>query len=260
MSLSLESIRKENPWNGLAQKAPFVLRADAYHIDEYNRNRRTKPDHQIRTDIPPRPFVGSPANLRVVLLNTNPPWNEADVDDYAAYPEYAKEMRQNLTFENAEFPFYVINPAYENTAAYQWWQPRLAELIEACDERTDGCGRECVAQGLCAISFFPYYANEYAGEITELRCQKFAREMVRQFRDDDIPVVVTAHAAIWVKALPRLKDRFYTAATRQSGFITRKNLTKGAFDIIVDALTRRDSPAEAAEEPVEAEELEAIAA
>lgn len=265
MSLSLESIHKENPWNGLARRAPYVLRADAYHIDEYNRNRRTKLENNIHLDIPPNPFIGSPAHVRVLLLTKNPSWDEASVDDYEANPEYAQQMWKNLTFDNPEFPFYFINPAFEGTAGYQWWYPRLKELIEACDEKTEGKGRECVARGLLSVAFFPYHVNDYSGEITELRCQKFARELVRQFRDEDIPIVITSHAAIWTKALPKLAGRFYTAASRQSGYISRGNLPKGVFDVLVDALTRSDvaAPVVEEEEPVreaDAPVLEAVGA
>ena len=241
MSLSLESIHKENPWNGLARRAPYVLRADSYHVDEYNRNRRTKPENNIRLDIPPNPFIGSPANVRVLLLTKNPTWSDEFADDFADNPEYAQQMWQNLTFDNPEFPFYFINPAFEGTAGYQWWYPRLKELIDACDEKTEGKGRECIARGLLSVAFFPYHVNDFTGEITELRCQKFARELVRQFRDEDIPIVITSQAALWTKALPKLAGRFYTAAARQSGYLNRSNLTKGSFDVLVEALTRSDT-------------------
>jgi hypothetical protein len=250
MSLSLESIQKENPWNGLARRSPYVLRADAYHIDEYNRNRRTKPENNIHVDIPPTPFIGAPANVRVLLLIKNPVWSEEYADDFTDNAEFAQKMWQNLIFGNPEIPFYPIDPAFEETAAYQWWYPRLKELIEACDEKTGGRGRECVAHGLLAVSFFPYHVNDFSGEITELRCQKFTRELVRQYRDEDIPIVISGQPAMWTKALPKLVGRFYSAPSRQNGFLGRTSLPKGVFDVLVESLTRSDTEAPVREREV----------
>jgi hypothetical protein len=95
MSLSLESIHKENPWNGMVRRAPYVLRADAYQVDEYNRNRRTKMENNIHADLPPTPFIGSPSNVRVLLLTKNPAWGDEFTDDFTDNPEFAHQMWQN---------------------------------------------------------------------------------------------------------------------------------------------------------------------
>ena len=110
-------------------------------------------------------------------------------------------------------------------------------------KKPTGKGLECVSRGVLSVAFFPYHVNEFTGEITELRCQKFARELVRQFRDDDMPIVITSHAAMWTKALPKLTGRYYAASSRQSSYVSRGNLPKGAFDLVVEALTRTNSPA-----------------
>ena len=243
MPLSPAAIRNENPWNGLAKRAPYALRADAQRIEDYNQDRKIKPENRVHLELPPSPFVGSPTSIRVLLLTKNPAWHPEDVVDFTEKPEYARQMWQNLTFGNEEFPFYTLNPAFEDTFGYQWWDPRLKELIEACDEKTDGKGRECVARGLFSIAFFPYHANEFNGEITELRCQKFARELVRLYRDEEVPIVITGPPALWTKALPKLAGRYYPASSRQASYISRGNLPKGAFDLVVEALTRPDAPA-----------------
>lgn len=265
MSLSPDAIRRENPWRYLSAREPYVLREDWGAIEAYNQGNRTgrsqqlrpvAPSEQVRLEIPPTPFIGNPNTARVVLLTVSPSWNDEKAAEYESNPEYVKQVWQNLTFDNVEYPFCFLNPEFAETSASQWWTAYLKDLIEACDEKTEGRGLEAVAHGVFAVSFFPYHVNNFKGGITNLRCQKFAQNLVNNFRAEEVPIVITSGAPEWTAALPKLKD--YASKTRNSQKATlgRTNLPADVFDTIVESLCQSlpaSAPTLAAEpEPVPA--------
>ncbi|MDQ2686675.1 MAG: hypothetical protein M3Y28_02290, partial [Armatimonadota bacterium] len=158
---------------------------------------------------------------------------------------------KNLTFDNVEYPFCFLNPEFAETSAYQWWSAYLKDLIEACDEKTEGRGLEAVGRGVFAVSFFPYHVNNFKGGITNLRCQKFAQNLVNHYRAEEVPIVITSGSPEWTAALPKLKD--YASKTRntQKATISRTNLPADVFDTIVGSLSQSlPAPAPATEPEV----------
>ena len=261
MSLSPDAIRRENPWRHLAARDPYVLREDWGAVEAYNQGNRTGrsqqlrpvvPSEQVRLEIPPTPFVGAPDTARVVLLTVSPFWDEEKLTEYESDSEYAKQIWRNLTFENKEFPFCFLNPDFAGTSAYRWWSAYLKDLIEACDEKTEGRGLEAVGRGVFAVSFFPYHVNNFKGGITGLRCQKFAQNLVSNFRTEGVPIVITSGAPEWTAALPKLKE--YASKTRnsQKATISRANLPADVFETIVVSLSQSLAAPTPTEEPVPA--------
>lgn len=269
MSLSPDAIRRENPWRHLVAREPYVLREDWGAVEAYNQGNRTGrsqqlrpvvPSEQVRLEIPPTPFVGTPDTARVVLLTVSPFWDDEKSAEHENDPEYTKHIWRNLTFDNKDFPFCFLNPAFAETSAYRWWSAYLRELIEACDQKTEGRGLEAVSRGVFAVSFFPYHVNNFKGGITGLRCQKFAQNLVSNFRTEGVPIVITSGAPEWTAALPKLKD--YASKTRnsQKATISRSNLPADVFETIVESLstaltgsnTSAPEPVSAVEEPVPA--------
>lgn len=247
MSLSPDAIRRENPWRHLAQRAPYVLREDWGAVEAYNQGNRTGrsqqlrpvlPSEQVRLEIPPTPFLGSPNTARVVLLTVSPAWDEENVTEYEGNPEFARQTWQNLSFENPGFPFYVIHPDFVETCEFKTWSPYLRELVDACDQKTDGHGLEAVSRGVFSIAFFPYHVNNFKGGITGLRCQKFAQNLVSDFRTKEVPIIITSGAAEWTGALPKLKDYANKTRNTQKASISRTNLPADLFDTLVERLTQ----------------------
>lgn len=228
-------VRRESPWRGLRPRPPYVLDEDRGEIAAYNA--LPKADSAIQLDIPPSPFIGSYEMARVVILTKSPSWDDQDLDQHENNPEYANQRWQNLTFENEDFPFYVLNPAFAETRAGQWWNTYLKELVEACDAVTEGRGREFVGRRLFSIAFFPYHVNSYAGKVSGLRCQKFAQNMVSSLRSEGLPIIVASGAPDWYAALPRLKGYVYVPRNAQGGNLTKTNLPEGVFDDLVARLT-----------------------
>lgn len=243
MYIARHEIDKLNPWAKLPAKPPFILDDDKRAIAEYDRDQRTGSDNQVHSEIPPNPFVGSPFKAKILILTKAPTWDENNIREFQDNAEYAEQMRQNLTFANREsdYPFYFINPAFEGTAGYEWWYPKLRELIEACDARTDGCGRECVAQGLFTIAYFPYHIQDYNGRCRELHCQKYGFGLVSLLRREDVPIIITSYQKDWKLQLNRLDDGAAVKSSPRSNFVSKGNMAPGVFDTLVDALTQPEA-------------------
>ena len=124
--------------------------------DSINRyNNRRKPECKVNVESVPEPFIGNPQSARVVLLNLNP--GDSD-DDKKAHSDAAfrNAMDRNLRHERQEYPFYPLNPKFEQTACGVWWQEHTRELLNA--------GLDCarVAKRLLVIEWFPYHSKEFS--------------------------------------------------------------------------------------------------
>ncbi len=93
----------ENPWHHLPAKPPFVLPEDKAQVEAFNA--KASPDHFLRLDLIPEPFVGSP-DARIVLLGNNPGVKNDDTAGYRRKPAFANRMRSNLVHRlSDEYPF-----------------------------------------------------------------------------------------------------------------------------------------------------------
>jgi len=70
MDTSFNSTMIINPWLRLPSEPPYVLDIDKDDIKEFNLA-TSYSDYQIRTGIPPEPYLGDPINAPVMLLNLN---------------------------------------------------------------------------------------------------------------------------------------------------------------------------------------------
>ena len=250
MYMGRHEIDKLNPWGALPSRPDYVLREDAPLVRAYNEGEKATQASQVRLDLLPVPFLGSPFRARALILTGAPAWDDGDGfeagtndDDDAIAPveaEYAAQKRRNLTFANREetYPFVCLNPAFAHTRGYAWWNARLKELIEACDEPTGGRGREAVAQGLLSVAFFPYHVKgSYDAYLSAMPSQKYGFGLVSMMRREEAPIVITTMAKEWRLQMPRLKDAAVSRPSATSGVLGRRNLPAGAFERLVEALT-----------------------
>ena len=233
-----DEIRKLNPWRGLPTTGDFVLPQEKAYIEAYNAE-QAKPENRVRLEIPPDPFVGSPDTARVLLLTKSPSWDERNIADYEDNPAYAQAMHQNLQFENEDYPFYYLNPAFAHTSGYQWWFPKLRELIEACQERLGAEEAQAlVAKRVMTVAYFPYHVEKYVGTVQNMPSQKYSFGLVGALAQGGIPVVIQSHGKLWLKQMPSGHGTVITTNSAQSNFISRRNLPEGEFEKLLDLLTK----------------------
>jgi len=230
-----------NLWTELPSNAPYIHPQDDDLL--YRTFNRLDPPKRPRTELIPAPFVGIPGNASVILLTKFPLFVPGSAEYYKEVPGFLEASRKNLTFENTEYPFYLIDPAFAETPGYQWWRPKLDKLIE-------DCGIDVVGRKVAAVAYFPYYMSVFNSPKDLLPTQKYAFELVRSARDAGKKIVTVTFAAEWNKQIARLD------ALRLKGqnlVISPSSIADGRYQELVDAIKGH----KAGEEPVEEEAPEA---
>lgn len=213
-----------NIWSELPKNPPYIHPQDDDLL--YRTFNRLEPTRRPHTELVPSPFVGNPGKAAIVLLTKFPVFSPGAAEFYKDVPGYLEASIRNLTFDNSEFPFYVIDPAFESTPIYQWWRPKLEKLIEEC-------GLEAVAHKVAAVSYFPYHMSVFNAPKDLLPTQKYAFELVRMARDTGKKIVTVTFAAEWNKQIARLE------ALRLKGqnlVITQNTIADGRYPEIVEAI------------------------
>jgi hypothetical protein len=134
----------ENPWKSLPTQAPYLLPSDAQAIISFNSS--ADEIHRIRHELLPEPYLGR-INAEIVLLNKNPGFS---TEDHLLYEqEYAVRIwEKNILHRRLAYPFFLLDPQFENCKGAQWWQKRLRKLFEVAE-------RKIIANEILCIEYFP---------------------------------------------------------------------------------------------------------
>ena len=116
----------ENPWKELPTYPPYVIPDDSRAISIFN-DRCKSQDHRIQTHILPEPYIGN-IDSPIYLLSLNPGFDEKDAL-WHSDESFNSSLKSNLLHEEKPYPFYFINPEYEQAPGGQWWQRKLKWLI-----------------------------------------------------------------------------------------------------------------------------------
>jgi hypothetical protein len=217
----------QNPWPELPNEPPYVLDMDRDSISRYN-NRRALAS-KVKVESVPEPFIGDPQSARVVLLNLNP--YDSD-DDRKAHcnAEFKRAMRVNLRHDRQEYPFYPLNPKFEQTACGVWWREHTRELLNACLD----CAR--VAKRLLVIEWFPYHSKKFRSS-SKRPCpsQGYSFQLALKMLDKNKLIVGMRSKKRWVEVDQRFGGVPFLKSA-QNPCISIRNCGEDLFKRIVEAL------------------------
>ncbi len=181
-------------WNELPKTAPFEHPKDATAL--YNTYNHLAPAKRPHTELLPNPVAGNLDDAEVVLLTKFPLYNPQEKEDYENVDGYMDACRKSMTFENDDYPFFFLNPAFSETFAFQWWQPKLAKLVE-------DCGLENVARKVMTISYFPYHMESFMSNKEILYTQKsFCFGLAQEARAKGKKIVLLSYKKEWSTLMP----------------------------------------------------------
>lgn len=237
-----------NPWLGLPRSAPLVLPADRPHVEAFNEAEDQQPGRgyttrRLRLDMVPEPWVGNPRRARALVLQLNPGFHPRDLY-WHRQPSFRRAARENLEHRRAEFPFYLLDPAFAASPGGTWWRRRIGKLLGALEHagRGDAALRR-LANRLAAVELHGYHSNEYRPIPATLPSQRYSFHLVEKAIERGCVIVIARGARDWSIAVPALRrhDRVYRLSNAQSTYISPANLggkRLGAqrFDKIVEAL------------------------
>lgn len=226
------SIQIANPWLDLPKKDPFVLPSDRAIIERINAC--AKPEHQIRLEVLPVPFLGSLEKASVVLLSLNPGIDDQDFDIFRRDKDYVEQNRRTLSFESNP-SFFYLGRQFAYTEGYKWWFKRLRKLIEIC-------GHETVASKIMCIEYFPYHSRKYATTTPLIPSQNYGFSLARQAIAQQKVIVVMRSYQLWIAKVPELGGYpSIRLSNSRSPYITPTNMPVNDFQRIVTALSEPHS-------------------
>jgi hypothetical protein len=210
-----------NPWRQLPEAPPFVLPQDDKVLRRYPKLREN-----LRLDFLPVPFHGSD-RADILLLSSNP---GARINTLEDDETFVKERRPGLLFESTSlFPFSCLNPAFSNTAGYDYSNRRLGSLIERV-------GREVVAQRVLLVEYFPYRSSTWR-PVPDLPSQRFGFSIVEKAIDEGKLIVVVRGRRYWLDAVPKLRQYDYIELrSPRSGHLSPNNMSQEGFDRLLAKL------------------------
>ena len=220
-----------NPWLSLPSSPPFVLSSDREFIAKHN-ERYGGTDFEVHLTALPEPHTGN-TQAGVVLLSLNPGHTEGDATEHAD-PTYAAVIRSCHAESPVRYPFYPLDPAYQQMLAGQWWMKKTRALREVV-------GVDAVAQGLLCVQFFPYHSRRYRPLLggAKIPSQEWGFQLVLEAISRNAVIVLMRNRVAWFRALPQLAQydsrRLFELQNRRNPTISSKNCPRG-FEIICEAL------------------------
>lgn len=183
-----------NPWVDVPREPPYVLPCELETIQRYN-ERHPDERHRVQLNVLPEPFIGG-KTAPVVLLNLNPGFDDGDPEDHER-EEFQALLRANYEHRDSEFPFYSLNPRFEN-GGRRWWEKKLKPLLRIC-------GREQVARSVLCIEFFPYHSRRFGNGRFRVPSQQYGFELTRLAIRRGAVIIVMRGKALWLGQIPELE-------------------------------------------------------
>lgn len=222
---------RDNPWLAVPSKLPYWLPCDTKKIREYNAQPPAE-KYLLRENVLPEPFIGR-AGAPVVLLNLNPGFVDRDPDDHA-HLEFQLLLRKNYEHSHSDFPFYSLNPGFEN-GGRTWWEGKLKCLLTRF-------GPDQLSRQILCIEYFPYHSRRFDRSTRsghaglELPSQKYGFYLASQAIEQNAFIVIMRAEARWIEKVEGLVTypRKCTLNSVQNPAISPRNCAR--YDDIVSAI------------------------
>ena len=226
----------DNPWLHIPAESPYVLPEDAEAVARFNRT--AHPKHFLHIEkILPEAFMGV-KDAPVVLLSNNPGFSSLEErEKFRQQPMVLEWMRKNLYHEPLDYPFYYLNPAFDEK---DWWVVRLRSLIARFNTSTQN-GRRLVAKSVLNVVYFPYVSRNFGHRQLRLASQNYGFQLVREAVNRKAVIVLLrsgkGNQKAWLEAVPELNgyDQFHLGSNPQAPYISPGNCP-GFFKTIVQAV------------------------
>jgi len=216
----------ENPWLNLPLSEEFVLECDRAIVETFNQTAR--PEHQLRLDAFPGPFLGHP-QAPVVLLTLNPGFSEQDI---VAPRNNMDWNRKCLRHEQMEYPFFLLDPLIAGLEGPKWWYNHLRTIVE----RYGPQGRRFVANNILNVEYFPYPSVRASGlhRQAALPSQKYGFYLVEKAIEREAVIIAMRSVQPWLGSVKGLADYpyLYKLNSPQSAYLTLRNCPAGYPEII----------------------------
>lgn len=211
-----------NPWVNVPRQPPYALPCELETLRRYNEEHLDE-RHRLQLNVLPEPFIGT-KTAPVVLLNLNPGFDERDPEDHKR-KDFQAVLRANYEHCDSEFPFYSLDPRFEN-GGRTWWEKKLKPLI-------DVCGRKQVSRSLLCIEFFPYHSRRFGNGTFRVPSQEYGFHLARLAIDRGAVIIIMRGRTRWTKVIPKLEgySPIWSLNNPQNVVVSPRNC--GGFETVV---------------------------
>lgn len=218
-------LNDSNPWLAVPAGPPYVLACDRDAVQMYQAQRRDE-RCRLELDVLPEPFIGV-TTAPVVLLILNPGFEDGDIADHARGDLQAL-IRDNYRQNESSFPFYSLNPAFDN-GGRRWWEKKLKYLLREFE-------REQLAQSILSVDYFPYHSRHFAHSSPQLPSQEFGFRLVRSAIARGAVIVIMRGQKLWKETIPELQKYSNTFALNSAQNVVLSPRNCARYDVLTSAI------------------------
>jgi hypothetical protein len=211
-----------NPWQQVPIEPAYVLSCDSEIVRRYNEEHSDE-RYRLQLNVLPEPFIGA-KTAPVVLLNLNPGFDDGDPADHQD-KEFQALLRGNYEHRDSEYPFYSLNPHFEN-GGRRWWEKKLKPVLSRC-------GREQVARSVLCVEFFPYHSRRFGNGSFRVPSQQYGFQLVRLAIQRGAAIIVMRGRTLWVDQIPELETHspMFVLSSPQNVVVSPRNC-KGFEEVV----------------------------
>ena len=171
-------------------------------IDDYDKFYSEQNNHSLTNYLIPEPFCGNVKESKIIFINYNPKLSGKEYKEQTSDAHY-KEMLIDVLEQktNSEYPFFALNPEYNNHAAYDWWKrldqsdknkSLIRNIVSKLKEvRIKDVSSDDIQQALkefsklfCNIELVPYHSKKFNPSskwVSELDVTKETIEFIKSY-------------------------------------------------------------------------------
>jgi len=242
----------ENPWKELIKKVnddfiaedqKYIIEDDLKVIQRYNENsfrtEKSRTNYKVFYRMHPSHYSGNIKKAKVLLLASNPGYQEEEEDTLYKNKSFHKEKIENLEFKSDT----LFNSDKERLQDGNYWEQKTRRL------QNDIPGKN-IFKDIALIQFFPYHSKKYRkiakkyfgnGE-RYLKTQKFGFDLVKDAIKEGKLIIILRSKKDWLKAVPELeahrdKGLVLEVINYRQPSLTPNNFTdKQAYDTLIKTL------------------------
>jgi hypothetical protein len=223
----------ENPWKKITTEKK-ILDIDKNLIKKHNQKFEKNEQRKISVDDYPEPFLGNP-DSKIYILLANPGRNirtESSTIELVKKEGLENIILKNLNhdFKGIDYPFYFLDPKFENHPGAQWWNKALEKLI-----KNDSFKRKKLANEIFEVELYGYHSvgceRRLINNKERLPSSEYSFNLVRKAIKENKIILLARAIGDWFEKVPELKDydNCYFIANNRGIKFSRSTISPKAY-------------------------------
>ena len=157
----------------------------------------------IYKDLAPTPYIGNLETAKWIFLVTNPSVAGNEYNEQMD-PEFKRALKDNISQEdNLEYPFFPLNPKFERTGWYKYWNDKVFIKKQEVSEEL----RKQLAKDIAVVQLFGFHSRYFSFKVTKPilpKYQKLSHELVEELSKMEKNIVISRRMS-WRAMLGKFK-------------------------------------------------------